>query len=452
MPSPKSIRLGVNVLASGRHDAAWKTLPDPETLSTDIDTFIRIARIAERGKLDALFLADGPGGLVEEAWQRPWRALDPLALHAAVSQVTERIGLVVTTSTIFGHPYVVARQIASLDHISKGRAAWNIITSQNGVALAAFGFERGFDQQERYRRAGEFAEIVTGLWDSLPAEAIVADLERHVFVDQTRLRPISVKGRHFASAGCLSAPVGPQGRPVIFQAGQSEESKAYGARWADALFTGQRTFEGARTFYTDVKGLARGFGRDPSQLLVMPGLFPILGSTEAEARRRRDDLDALLDQDFLREELARHLGIDPEDLALDEPLPYARIEASDAVPIASRWVRRQILSESRKHGYTTRQAMLSNITGGHRMIVGTPEQIADDILTWVDGDACDGFNLNIDIQTSGLEDIVDHLIPILQKAGRYRTEYAGRTLRDHLGLDRYVAGGRGHAVRTAGAA
>ena len=433
----RPVRLGVNVLASGRHDAAWKTLPDAATLSTDIDAFIRIAKVAERGLIDALFLADGPGGLVEESFTRPWRALDPVTLLSALSQQTDHIGLVATTSTIFGHPYVVARQIASLDHISKGRAAWNIITSQTPVALDAYGLAKGFSQDERYQRAREFAEIVTGLWDSVPKDAVVASGD--VFVDERRLRPIDVQGRHFRARGSLSATVPPQGRPVIFQAGQSEDSKAFGARYADALFTGQRTLQGGQKFFADVKALARANGRDPSQLLVMPGLFPILGSTEAEAQRRKADLDAGLDIGFLHGELARHFGLTPDDIPLDRVLPFDLIDRAEPnVPIASRWPRAQILSEARPANWTARQAALSNIIGGHRVVVGTPEQVADDILRWIDGDAADGFNLNIDVQTSGLEDIVDHLIPILQKRGRFRTRYEGRTLRDHLGLARYT--------------
>ncbi|SMO96736.1 NtaA/DmoA family FMN-dependent monooxygenase [Paracoccus laeviglucosivorans] len=433
----RPVRLGVNVLASGRHDAAWKTLPDAATLSTDIDAFIRIAKVAERGLIDALFLADGPGGLVEESFTRPWRALDPVTLLSALSQQTDHIGLVATTSTIFGHPYVVARQIASLDHISKGRAAWNIITSQTPVALDAYGLDKGFSQDERYQRAKEFAQIVTGLWDSVPQDAVVASGD--VFVDESRLRPIDVQGQHFRARGSLSATVPPQGRPVIFQAGQSEDSKAFGARYADALFTGQRTIQGGQKFFADVKALARANGRDPSQLLVMPGLFPILGSTEAEAQQRKADLDAGLDIAFLHGELARHFGLTPDDIPLDRVLPFDLIDRAEPnVPIASRWPRAQILSEARPANWTARQAALSNIIGGHRMVVGTPEQVADDILNWIDGDAADGFNLNIDVQTSGLEDIVDHLIPILQKRGRFRTRYQGRTLRDHLGLDQYV--------------
>lgn len=439
MPHSKPVRLGVNVLASGRHDAAWKTLPDAASLSTDIDAFIAIAQLAEKGRIDALFLADSPGGLVEEARHRPWRALDPAVLHAALARETTHVGLVVTTTSLFGHPYTVARQIASLDHVSKGRAAWNIITSQSPVALAAYGLDKGFGQQDRYARAAEFAEIVTGLWSSLPQEAVVADRERNIFVDETLLRPIDVRGSHFRSAGALSAPVTPQGRPVIFQAGASDDSKAFGARYADALFTGQRSLEVSRGFYADVKALARGFGRNPDHLLVVPGLFPILGGTEAEAQKRKDDLDDLLDRAFLLDELARHLGLEPDDLEIGAPLPWDKIEAAEArVPIASRWHRREFLREARANNWNTRQTLFSNITGGHRVVVGTPEQVADDIVTWVDASAADGFNLNVDVQTEGLVDIVEGLIPALQARGRFRTEYEGTTLRDNLGLPKYV--------------
>lgn len=435
----KAIRLGINVVASGRHDAAWKTLDDPASVSTDIDTFVRIAQIAERGKLDALFLSDGPGGLLPEAFTRAWRPLDPLTLHSALSQATRRIGLVVTASSIFGHPYTVARQIASLDHVSKGRAAWNVITSQTPVALAAFGLGKGFEQQERYQRATEFVDIVTSLWDSLPTEAILADAANNVFVDAQQLRSVAFEGQHFSCTGTLAVPVGPQGRPVIFQAGQSEDSKAFGARYADALFTGQRILGSSRRFYADVKGLARSFGRNPDHLLVMPGLFPILGDTEANAYKRKQELDELLDHDQLRQTLARVLALTPDDLPFDAPLPFDKINAvEDRVPLASRWPRKQLIDAARAHGWTVRQLLLQNPTG-HRVVVGTPDQIADDILQWVDGQAADGFNLNVDVQTSGLEAIVDQLLPVLRKAGRFREEYTGHTLRDHLGLPAYTA-------------
>jgi FMN-dependent oxidoreductase (nitrilotriacetate monooxygenase family) len=444
--SRKEIVLGVNVLASGRHDAAWKTLPNPQTLSTDINHFIRIARIAERGKLDALFLAENVGGLGsaypwDEPYHRPWRALDPIVLNAALSQATEHIGLVSTTTSLFGHPYTIARQIASVNHVSKGRAAWNITTSQAPGVLATFGFEEGFTQEDRYARASEFTEIVTQLWDSLPAEAIVADAKRHLYVDRTRLAPIHFQGKHFRSAGVLQTPTGWQ-RPVIFQAGQSRESKAFGARYADALFTGQRTIESSQAFYRETKALAQSYGRDRSQFLVLPGLFPILGGTEAEAHKRKRELDEQLDLENLLEVLATQFELDPGDFELDKPLPYDKIEAVTHVQLAARWHRQTVIDEAKSRGFTTREVLFSNLTGGHRAIIGTPEQVAANILEWVDKEAADGFNFNVDIYTSGLEDIVDHLIPELQKKGRFRREYTGRTLREHLGLKPWIAPAR----------
>ncbi|MDR2032102.1 MAG: NtaA/DmoA family FMN-dependent monooxygenase [Azoarcus sp.] len=449
----KEIVLGVNVLASGRHDAAWKTLPHPETLSTDLDHFIQIARIAERGKLDALFLAENVGGLGsgypwDEPYHRPWRALDPIVLNAALSQATERIGLVSTTTSLFGHPYTIARQIASINHVSKGRAAWNITTSQAPGVLKTFGVEKGFEQEDRYLRASEFAEIVTRLWDSLPSEAIVADAGRHLYVDKARLRPIDFQGKHFRSAGVLQTPAGRQ-RPVIFQAGQSKESKAFGARYADALFTGQRTLESSRAFYQEAKALAQSHGRDVSRFLVLPGLFPILGGTEAEARKRKRDLDEQIDPANLLEVLATLFELKVGDFELDKPLPYDKIEAAAArVPLAARWHRQIVIDEAKSKGFTTREVLFSNLTGGHRTIVGTPEQVAADILEWVDQGAADGFNFNVDIYPSGLEAIVDHLIPEFRKAGRFRTDYTGTTLREHLGLKPWVApdAGESHAL------
>ncbi|WP_157895531.1 NtaA/DmoA family FMN-dependent monooxygenase [Rhizobium sp. LCM 4573] len=439
--SRQHIRLGVNVLASGRHDAAWKTFEEKRHLSTDIDHFIAIAKSAERGLVDAIFLADNPGGLVSEAYTRPWRALDPAVLVANLAAHTEHIGLVCTTTTLFGHPYTIARQIASIDHVSRGRAAWNIITSQNPPALDAYGAEKGWDQAERYKRAEEFVQIVTAFWDSLPEEALVADPDNTVYLDPSRLRRLDYKGTHFSARGASSVPETPQGRPVIFQAGQSSDSRAFGARYADALFTGQRIIEGARAFYSEVKTLAKSFGRDPDHLLVMPGLFPILASTEEEAKRHKRSLDDRLDSVALREELARHMAVDVSLLSdLDAPIPFAESEANEAlVPIASRWHRAEMLKEARQNGWNIRELLFSNITGGHRVFVGTPDGFAEDMLHWIDTKGADGFNLNIDVQPTGLDLIADEVIPVLQKLGRYRRAYNGRTLRDNLGLPRFDA-------------
>lgn len=454
MTAPRPLRLGVNVLASGRHDAAWKTFDDKRHLSTDIDHFVTIAKSAERALLDAIFLADGPGGLVSESYTRPWRALDPAMLIANLAAHTRHIGLVCTTTSLFGHPYTIARQIASVDHMSRGRAAWNVITSQNPPALDAYGVEHGWNQETRYQRAEEFVKIVTAFWDSTPDEAVVADPDTTVYLDPSKLRKLDFRGEHFSARGALSVPETPQGRPVIFQAGQSADSRAFGARYADALFTGQRIIEGARTFYREVKALAAGYGRNPDHLLVMPGLFPILGSTEEEARRHKRALDDQLDSVALRKELARHLAVDPALLAdLDGPIPYAATEANaEQVPVASRWHRNEMLKEAKQNEWNIRELLFSNITGGHRIFVGTPEGFAHDMVHWLDTQATDGFNLNIDVQPTGLDLIADEVIPVLQKLGRFRTAYEGTTLRDNLGLPRYDARAGNVKAATFGAA
>jgi alkanesulfonate monooxygenase SsuD/methylene tetrahydromethanopterin reductase-like flavin-dependent oxidoreductase (luciferase family) len=229
---PKQIRLNLNLQTAGRHDAAWKTQDNTAELSTDVDYYVRIARLAEEGKLDAIFLADGHGSLSGESVRRPWRGLDPTVLLAAIARDTERIGLVSTVHAIYGDPFGLARTIASLDHVSKGRAAWNIITSQNRPTLEALGLDETPDHDTRYRKADEFVGIVTGLWDSLPRSAIVDDKEHDRYIDQDKTVPIDHRGEFYRSRGVLPLPGGHTSRPVLFQAGASDHSRAFGARWA----------------------------------------------------------------------------------------------------------------------------------------------------------------------------------------------------------------------------
>jgi alkanesulfonate monooxygenase SsuD/methylene tetrahydromethanopterin reductase-like flavin-dependent oxidoreductase (luciferase family) len=296
---------------------------------TDVDYYVNIARLAERGKFDAIFLADSHGSLRGESTRRPWRGLEPTVLLAAIDRDTERIGLVSTVHAIYGHPFAVARTIASLDHVSHGRAAWNIITSQNPPTLEALGLQGTLDPDTRYGKAQEFVEIVTGLWDSLPRSAIVHDSEHDVYIDESKTVPVDYQGQHYRTRAVLPLPGGYAGRPVLFQASASDHSRAFGARWADALFTGQRTKEPAQRFSADVKRPA---------------------------------------------------------------------------------------------------------AGGHRVLIGTPKQVADDIVEWVDEGASDGFNINIDVQTEGLEQFIDGVVAELQRRGRFRTEYEYETFRENLGV------------------
>jgi FMN-dependent oxidoreductase (nitrilotriacetate monooxygenase family) len=436
VPEPKRIRLAINLLASGRHDASWKTLDDPAGLPTDIDVFLQIARTAERGLLDGIFLADNHGGLNPESLKRPFRALDPSVLLAALATHTHHIGLVSTVPALYGNPATVARQIASLDHVSKGRAAWNIITSQHDQTLRIFGLDSELSQSAKYDKADEFVTIVTQLWESLPPEAIIADAARSAYIGQDRLRPIDFQGDYYRAAGVLGVTGGYRGRPVLLQAGASELSKQFGSKWADALFTSHWMKASAQEFYRDVKQLAADkWSRDPEKLLVVPGVYPVLGATETQARQRKADLDDRLDLEYLKGSLATVLGVDTGDLDLSRPLPYDKIPLANPGRETGLLRRAKFVEDARTRGVTTKQVLLDYITGGHRIVVGTPEQVADDLIDWIDTDACDGFNFNIDRYTDGLDHLVDWLVPELQARGRFRTEYESSTFRGNLGLD-----------------
>jgi FMN-dependent oxidoreductase (nitrilotriacetate monooxygenase family) len=437
MPEPKQIRLAINLLASGRHNASWKTLDHPETLPADIDVFVQIAKTAERGLLDGVFLADNYAGFTPEAYGRPWRALAPGVLLSALAMHTSHIGLVLTAPALFGDPATLAREISSLDHVSKGRGAWNIITSQHEHQLEILGVGGGLTHSAKYDKADEYVSIVTQLWESLPPSAITADPALHIYVDRQRLRPIDFQGDYYQSAGVLGITGGYNGkRPVILQAGASEPSKQFGSKWADALFTSHWEKPSAQEFYRGVKQYAENkWHRDPARLLVVPGVYPVLGSTETEAKKRKADLDDQLDLEHLKGELADLLGVDAADLDLARELPYEKIPPADTVRSAGHVRREKVVESAKERGVSTKTVLLEYITGGHRVVVGTPEQVADDLTDWVDADACDGFNFNIDRYTDGLEHLVDWLVPELQSRGRFRTEYEATTFRGNLGLD-----------------
>jgi FMN-dependent oxidoreductase (nitrilotriacetate monooxygenase family) len=434
---PKQIRLAINLLASGRHNASWKTLADPAGLSTDIDVFLQIVRTAERGLLDGIFLADNYAGLAEESFKRPFRALSPGVLLAALATHTSHIGLVLTAPALYGDPATLAREIASLDHVSRGRGAWNIITSQHEHGRKILGGGAELARSAKYDKADEYVTVVTQLWQSLPPEAIVADAASTTYIDRARLRPVEFEGDYYHASGVLGVVGGYQGRrPVLLQAGASESSKQFGSKWADALFTSHWMKPSAQEFYSDVKQYAaQKWQRDPEKLLVVPGVYPVLGATEAQARQRKNDLDDQLDLEYLKGALATLLGVETADLDLSRELPYGKIPPSDTDVRTGLAQREKVVESARQRGATTKQVLLEYLTGGHRIVIGTPEQVADDLIDWVDTDACDGFNFNIDRYTDGLDHLVDWLVPELQARGRFRTEYESTTFRGNLGID-----------------
>ncbi|SNQ51746.1 putative monooxygenase YxeK [Frankia canadensis] len=434
MPSPdRQLHLNVNILDAGRHPGAWRFQDDPR-LFLDIDYFQRIARLAERGTFDAVFLSDGVS-LHQEPPEKPWNALEPSVLLTALATVTERVGLIGTVSTTFNEPFNLARRFASLDHISRGRAAVNIVTTISPKASANFGLRTTPDHDARYARAEEFVDVLADLWDSWEDDAIVGDRLRSRFVDGAKVHTIDHESRYFAVRGPLNVPRSPQGRPVLVQAGSSGVGKRLAARVADIVFTAQPTFPTAAAFYTEIRQAAAGFGRDPDHLVVLPGLFPIIGGTEAEARARKAELDAYFPFDVELPRLAAQLGVEPEQLPLDARLPYDQLPDVSSYATGSRGFFEAIVAMARTHDYTVRELLLAN-GGGHRQVIGAPEQIADDIARWFHGRAADGFNLNFDVFPSGLEAFVEHVTPELRRRGMFRTEYTGTTLREHLGLPR----------------
>ncbi|MET0146426.1 MAG: LLM class flavin-dependent oxidoreductase [Ilumatobacteraceae bacterium] len=431
MADQRQLHLNINITGVGRHPAAWRVLPDPGAW-VDVELFRTIARIAERGTLDAVFLSDRVA--VQEGLEtQPAQALEPTVLLTALAGATERVGLIGTASTTYSDPYNLARRFASVDHVSGGRVAWNVVTTWDPGAAGNFGLDGVPESDDRYRRADEFVDVVRKLWDSWEDDAVVGDRDTGRFVDPDKVHPIEHVGREFRVRGALNLPRSPQGRPVLVQAGSSDAGQALAARVADAVFTVQTTFDAAQTFYADVKDQARRLGRNPDHVLIFPGLYPVVGGTEAEAWRRKEELDALVDQHGELVKLARQLGVDPEALRLDRELPYELIAR---VPFkGSSGFRSATVNLGRSQQLTVRQ-LLSRNPGAHRIAVGAPEQIADDIERWFTGRAADGFNLNTDVFPSGLEAIVEHLLPELRKRGVFRTEYRGTTLRDHLGLPR----------------
>jgi FMN-dependent oxidoreductase (nitrilotriacetate monooxygenase family) len=428
----RELHLNVNITSIGRHPAAWRFLDDPAAF-VDVDFFATIARVAERGTFDAVFLSDGVA-LHREPPTEPYQSLEPTVLLTALAGVTSHVGLIGTASTTFNDPFNLARRFASLDHVSRGRVALNVVTTYSPRAAANFGLAEAPDHAARYARAEEFVDVVFGLWDSWEDGAIVGDRSRGVLTDGARIHPIDHKGEHFSVRGPSLVPRSPQGRPVLVQAGSSEAGKQLGARVGDLIFTAQTTHAAAQQFYTDMRSRAAAFGRDPDHLVILPGLWPIVGSTEAEARERKDALDALFDFDRELPRLADQLGLDPADLHLDSELPYDKL--SDVTEIrGSRGFFEATVTLSRERGYTVRELLLSN-GGAHRQIVGAPAQVADSIEHWFRTRAADGFNLNFDVFPTGLELFTDHVVPLLRDRGIFRHEYTGRTLRDHLGLPR----------------
>jgi FMN-dependent oxidoreductase (nitrilotriacetate monooxygenase family) len=436
----RKLHINLFIHSRGHHEASWRH-PEASPLPlTDIQYYHGLAQRAEDGLFDSIFLADQLAARddVERA-ARTW--LEPITVLGALAMSTKRIGLIATASTTYTEPYNLARQFASLDHISSGRVGWNIVTSWSVPAARNFGDDAQVSHADRYARAEDFLQVVKGLWDSWADDAIVDDRDSGQYGRIDRIRPINHDGEYYKVAGPLNLPRGPQGRPVLVQAGSSDTGRGFAARHAEAVFTAQMEKETAQKFYADLKSRVVKEGRAENQVLILPGFSPVIGSTEAEAQRLANELNDLSDPEVGRARLSsRFGGVDFSHLPLDKPLSPEDFPDPETVQ-AARSRTEVIVGVVRREKPTLRQ-LLSKLAGarGHFTLAGAPEQVADLIEDWFTDGASDGVNLMPPLLPNMLDVFVDEVVPILQKRGLFRTEYEGETLREQYGLDRPDSG------------
>ena len=427
----RQLHLNAFLMGVGHHEAAWRHPSTKPELVADVRHFQNLARIAERGRFDSVFLADGVQvwGDVEHSIAGTF---EPLTLLTALATVTERIGLIATASTGFSEPYNLARLFASLDHISGGRAGWNIVTTAGDRSAQNFNRDANLEHAVRYQRAAEFVEVAVGLWDSWDADALVRDKASGRFADPERVHELNHKGEFFGVRGPLNITRSPQGRPLLVQAGSSEDGRAFAARHAEAVFTAQQTFAEGQSFYADLKARAAELGRDPSGIKILPGIVPVLGGTEAQANRLALELDELIIPVRALRQLSELIGVDLTAHPLNEPLPPLPPVAA----INGAKSRFELVKDLAERERLTLRQLIGRLGGGrgHQVIAGTPEQIADHIQFWFDNGAADGFNVMPPLLPSGLSDFVEQVVPLLTARGLFRTEYTGNTLREHYGL------------------
>jgi N-acetyl-S-(2-succino)cysteine monooxygenase len=433
MSETRQLHLNVFLSGIGHHDAAWRLEESDPAAQIDVRHYIRVAQLAEAAKFDSIFFADGPA-LWADVRYRPVGTLDPLPLLGALAVATERIGLIATASTTYKEPYDLARAFASIDHISGGRAGWNVVTTAMAAAAKNFGRDEQLAHRDRYARADEFLDVVTKLWDSWEDDARIGDKEAGLFADGDKIRAIDHAGEHFTVAGPLNVPRAPQGYPVLVQAGSSESGRDLAGRWAEAVFVAVRTLAEGQEFYGDLKRRAVAAGRREQDIVILPGVCPFLGSTEAEARAREQEFTEQIIPAYGLGQLSRVFGIDLTGADLDGPLP----EVPHETEIEGAKSRSTLIENlARGENLTVRQ-LLAKLGGGrgHRTFTGAPEPLADDLELWFKQGGADGFNLMAPAIPGDLETFIQHVIPILQQRGLFRTDYDGQTLRDHYGLRR----------------
>jgi N-acetyl-S-(2-succino)cysteine monooxygenase len=431
----RMMHLGAFIHETGQHVAAWR---HPDAYAESGTVFAQaadVAKTAERGKFDLLFLADSAavsvhGTAESRGGMGKTVKFEPVTMLSALAAVTTNLGLVATCSSTYNEPYTLARQFASLDQISAGRAGWNLVTSNNEAEAFNHGRDEHAAHADRYDRAQEFAEVVNGLWDSWDPDAFIRDKDSGVYFDPDKMHVLNHRGPHFSVRGPLNVARSPQGRPVLVQAGASNTGRDLAARLAELVFTAQTTFEQATEFYADVRARLPRYGRTDRDMKIMPGIYPVVGQTEAEAREKFDYLQSLIHPSVGLAVLEHTIGV--SDLArfpLHGPVP----EMGDTNGPLSR--QRLLLDAARRDKLTLWELCLLNAgPRGHLLTIGTPAQIADVMEHWFHNGAADGFNVMPAWLPGSLTDFVDLVIPELQRRGLFRTEYEGKTLRDNLGL------------------
>ncbi len=434
MSASRQLRLGAFMRPVSIHTAWWRYPGAYPDANFNLKHLIRFAQTLERGRFDAWFMADHLAVL-----NMPMAALkrsatvtsfDPLTLLPVLAMVTEHLGLIATASTTFEPAYMIARRFASLDHISGGRAGWNLVTTSNPDAALNFGLTEHMEHGERYRRAREFFDVVTGLWDSWADDAFVRDVDEGLYFDPERMHVLDHKGEFLSVRGPLNIARPIQGWPVIVQAGASDAGRQLAAETAEMVFASGGNFPDAQRLYADIKGRAKAAGRDPDHVKILPGCLVVVGDTVEEARAKRALLDSRVHPDSGIASLSIALGCDASLFELDAPLPD--IPESNA----SKSGRERVIARARRDNLTVRQlARIAGSYGGLAM-VGTPATIADQMEEWLYGDACDGFNIMFPWVPGGLDEFVDRVVPELQRRGLFRREYEGKTLRENLGLPR----------------
>jgi FMN-dependent oxidoreductase (nitrilotriacetate monooxygenase family) len=430
----RQLHLNLFIHSRGHHEAAWRHPASSPLPLTDIRYYQALAQRAEAALFDSIFLADqlALGGDVGQA-PRTW--LEPITVLAAAAVATNRVGLIATASTTYTEPFNLARQFASIDHISNGRAAWNIVTSWLATAAENYGGAGQVSHADRYARGEEFVTVVNELWDSWAADAVIDDRPSGIYARRDGIRSINHHGDFYTVKGPLNMPRCPQGRPVLVQAGSSDTGRRFAARHADAVFTAHMAKATAQEFYADLKRLAAAEGRNPDHMLILPGLSPMLAGTEAEATRLAREANELSDPEVGRKRLSgRFGGYDFSHLPLDRPLAAEDFPAPETVEAARSRI--EVILNLVKRDKPTLRQLLGYLAGarGHYVTAGTPEQIADLIEDWFTDGAADGFNVMPPVLPAQFDVFAAEVVPLLQRHGLFRTEYTGTMLREHYGL------------------